>query len=86
METTLKAYQCSESEYYAAESAEQAKELYQDDCGDTCEEGFPRELDDSELDQEVPEFDENECQTGGVTSVRAFLAEASPGWLCTTQW
>lgn len=84
----LKAFQCDDNDLYAAESAEQAAELYRDHVGEDPDEGYPRELTDAELDAEQPEFDENECQTGGKTSVRQMLTEhgAEPGWLAGSEW
>ena len=37
---------------------------------------------DAELDQQVPESDENEQPTGVMTSMRAWLEDATPGFLC----
>lgn len=83
--TELKAFQCDESDVYAAHDAEEAKRLWHDTIGadEEMEEGYPRELTDKELDEPQPEFDENEVRTGEWTSVREFLEQASePGWLC----
>lgn len=85
---TMKVYQCSDYDWFAAESAEQAADLYlamtgDDEPGDE----YPRELTDAELDKEYPEFDENEQQTGGTTSIRKMLDEhgSDPGWLCGSE-
>ena len=69
-------------------SIEQAEQLYREHVGDPCDEGYPRELTDVELDQAQPEFDENEERTGGTTSVRQMLAEHGddPGWLAGSDW
>lgn len=86
----LKAYWCDECDLYAAESAEQAAELWRDMVGadESLEEGYPRELTDQELDALQPEFDEDERRTGGTTSIRRMLAEHGdePGWLAGTEW
>ena len=49
----LKAYQCDYSDVYAAESAEQAAQLWRDMVGEDepMEDGYPRELSDEELEQ-----------------------------------
>lgn len=85
----LKAFEVSETDTYAAASAEQAAELRRNMCGgDDCDEGYPRELTDAELDREHPAFDEDEQPTGGTTTIRKMLEEHGdePGWLCTTAW
>ena len=39
------------------------------------------------LDADVPEFDENETRTGNMTTMRAFLEEATePGFLATSEY
>lgn len=83
----LKVFAIGEDDLYAAESAKQAAQLWKDQTGDECDEE-PRELDDAELDAPQPEFDEDERQTGGTTSVRQMLAEHGdePGWLAGTRW
>jgi len=84
----LKAFACDDSDLYAAENADQAEQLYVEHVGEPCEEGYPRELTDAELDAEQPEFDENEERTGGTTSVRQMLVEHGdePGWLAGCDW
>ncbi|NMW26248.1 hypothetical protein HFP05_18330 [Rhodanobacter denitrificans] len=79
----LKAYYCDDMDLYAAESAEQAAQVYEEHTNDRPDEGYPRELTDAELDAPQPEFDENEERTGGTTSIRQMLAEHGdePGWL-----
>lgn len=84
----LKAYQCSDYDWFAAVSAEQAADLYlamtgDDEPGDE----YPRELTDDELDKEYPDFDENERLTGGTTTIRQMLAKHGdePGWLCGSE-
>jgi hypothetical protein len=86
--SSLKAYACDDCDLYAADSAEQAAQLYREHTGDLPDDGYPRELDDAELDAEQPEFDENEQRTGGTTSVRQMLAEHGdePGWLAGSEW
>ena len=73
----LKAFYVSDEELWCADSAEEAAADYLEETGEPCEDGYPRELTDFELDAEQPEFDENERQTGGKTSVRQMLAEMS---------
>jgi hypothetical protein len=83
----LKAFHVSEEELWCAETAEQAAANYLEKTGEGCLDDYPQELTDAELDAEYPEFDENECQTGGKTSVRQWLAEmTAPGFLGGTIW
>ncbi|MBN8921601.1 MAG: hypothetical protein BGP10_15945 [Rhodanobacter sp. 68-29] len=87
----LKAYQCDDSDVYAANDAEEAKRLWHDTVGEDepMADGYPRELDDAELDRRYPAFDENECPIEGqTTSVREMLVEHGddPGWLCGSEW
>lgn len=84
----LKVYACDDCDLYAAESIEQAAQLYREQVGDDPGDGYPRELDDAELDAPQPEFDEDEQLTGGTTSVRQMLAEHGdePGWLAGSEW
>lgn len=81
----LKAYQCNDSDIYAAESEEGAIEVYREYTGDDFAEGYPSELTAEELDKEIPEIDENDARTGGITSIRKLLSEhgAEPSPLCT---
>ena len=84
----LKAYAGTDCDLYAAESAEQARVLCEEQMGEPCDEGYPRELTDAELDAPQPEFDEDERPTGGKTSIRQMLAEHGdePGWLAGSVW
>lgn len=86
----LKAYLCDSSDIYAAESAEQAEQLWRDMVVDEpLDDGYPRELTDEELDVRYPAFDEDERPIEGqTTSVREMLAEhgSEPGWLCGSDW
>lgn len=84
----LKAFACTDEDLYAAESAEQAAQLCREQTGEPCDDGYPRELTDAELDAPQPEFDEDERETGGTTSVRQMLAEHGdePGWLAGSRW
>ena len=87
----LKAYHCDDSDVYAAESAEQAAQLWREHVGgdEPMEEDYPRELDDAELDKRYPAFDEDERPIEGkTTSVREMLEEhgSEPGWLCGSAW
>jgi hypothetical protein len=88
MSKELKAYLCDDSDVYAAESADQAAELYEEMVGELPEEGYPQELSETALDVQYPEFDENEARTGAMTSIRQMLAEhgSEPGWLCGSDW
>lgn len=82
---SLKAYYVdSMPTIYAAESAEEAARLYVEDLGadEEIEAGYPRQVEDEELDKPTPQFDENEQQTGQMTTMRAWLEEATPGFLC----
>lgn len=80
----LKVFQCDDSDFYAAVSAEQAAALYEDMTGERPEDPYPAELTDAQLDDPIPAFDEDENPTGEMTCVRQFLAEHGdePGWLC----
>ena len=82
----LKAFHVSDCEIYAALSSDQAARLYEDETGESCEEGYPCELSQEELDKPTPEFDEDENQTGDMTSIANWLREASPGFLCGTEY
>jgi hypothetical protein len=84
---TLKAFQVDDCTWYAAESAEQAAELYRKDVGEECDDGYPSEVPDETLDRPIPEMDEDEVMTGDMTTMRAFLDESNgPGFLATTEW
>ena len=84
----VKAFYVSECELWAAETAEQAKQDYERETGEECIDGYPQELTDAELDAELPEFDEDEAQTGGKTSVRQMLSEFAygVGFLACSDW
>jgi hypothetical protein len=83
---TLKAFQIGD-DLYAANSAEQAAQLFTEQTGDACDEEV-RELTDDELDAPQPEYDEDEQPTDDTTSVRQMLREHGdePGWLAATRW
>jgi hypothetical protein len=88
---TLKAYQCDDSDLYAARDAEEAKRLWHENVGDdeTMDDEYPHELTDDELDHRYPEFDEDERPIPGETiSVREMLAQhgTEPGWLAGSDW
>lgn len=79
----MKVFQIGE-ELYAAESAEHAAVIYAEMTGEAPDpDDEPCELSDAELDAPTPEFDEDERQTGEMTSVRQMLVESGsePGWL-----
>lgn len=83
----LKAFHVSDEELWAAETAEQAAADYEHETGEKCEDGYPHELTVAELNAEQPEFDEDENETGGKTSVQQMLLEmAEPGFLAATRW
>jgi hypothetical protein len=85
--TTLKAFQVDDCTWYAAETAEQAAQVYKSDTGEDCDDEYPTEVSDAELDAPIPEFDENEERTGDMTTMRAFLEEATaPGFLATSEF
>lgn len=79
----LAVYQVDDETFYAAIDAEQAAVLYEQDTGVACDESeYPRELSCAELDAALPELDGNERPTGGSTSLRSYLLEASgPGMI-----
>lgn len=83
--STLKAFRMEpgeEAPVYAATDADEAARRWFADDGIQVGPGFPEEITAEELDVEFPEFDENECPTGRVTSIRKILAEATdPGLL-----
>jgi hypothetical protein len=85
----LKVYYCDDFDMFAAESADQAADLYEEMTGDRPDESYPRELTDAELDVRYPAFDEDERPIEGQTiSVREMLAENGdePGWLAGSDW
>ena len=83
----LKAFEVSDCELWAAETADQAAADYERETGEKCEDGYPRELTVPELNTEQPEFDEDENETGGTTSVQQMLLEmAGPGFLAASRW
>lgn len=85
----LKAYKCSDSEIYAAESLQQAAVIYKDHCGGDPDDGYPEELTDEQLDHKYPAFDEDERPIEGeTTSIRQMLSEHGdqPGWLAGSEW
>lgn len=81
--TNLKAFYVDDMPtIYAAATIEDAARLYLHDMGEPCLDGYPREATDAQLDQQVPETDENERPTGVMTSMRVWLESATPGFLC----
>lgn len=81
--TQLKAFYVDDMPtIYAAATAEEAARLYEFDSGEACEDGYPYLVTDTELDKPVPETDEDEQPTGVMTTMRAWLADATPGHLC----
>lgn len=87
MAMQLKAFQCDEMDLFAAESIEQASQLYEELTGEKPEDGYPYELSDAQMDAPQPEFDEDENRTGAMTSIRQMLAEHGdePGWLAGSE-
>ena len=85
----LKVYQVGDYDLYAAETGQQALDLYRKDedleesgSGEDFVKAEVRELSDAELDAELPETDENGALTGRMTSIRRWLSEkGEPGWL-----
>lgn len=80
----LKVYETDDEDWYAAESAEQAGELYTEVCGEKPGDGYPRELTEAEMDERLQAFDEDETPIEGeTTSAREMLAKfgTEPGWL-----
>lgn len=85
----LKAYACDDSDLYAAESLEQAANIYEEHTGVPPNVGYPVELTDADLDKRYPAFDEDENPIEGqTTSVREMLAEHGdePGWLAGSDY
>ncbi|HJR10039.1 MAG TPA: hypothetical protein VJ823_01345 [Rhodanobacteraceae bacterium] len=84
----LKAFQMSDEELWCAETAEQAAASYLEETGCECEDDYPQELSDAQLDAPQPAFDENEAQIDGEkTCVREMLAEmTAPGFLASSVW
>ncbi|MGM1042032.1 hypothetical protein [Stenotrophomonas sepilia] len=81
--TKLKAFYVDDMPtIYAAESIEHAAELYETDCGEAPADGYPYQASEQDLDMPVPETDEDEQPTGVMTTMRAWLEAASPGFLC----
>lgn len=81
--TQLKAFYVDDMPtIYAAATAEEAARLHEFDLGEPCEDGYPYLVTDAELDKPVPETDEDEQPTGVMTTMRAWLADATPGHLC----
>ncbi|WP_099473379.1 hypothetical protein [Stenotrophomonas maltophilia] len=81
--TQLKAFYVDDMPtIYAAATPEEAARLYEEDVGDACGEGYPHEVSAAELDRSIPEFGEDEQPTGEMTTMRTWLEEASPGFLC----
>ncbi|EMI48763.1 hypothetical protein C405_14608 [Stenotrophomonas maltophilia AU12-09] len=81
--TQLKAFYVDDMPtIYAAATPEEAARLYEEDVGDPCDDGYPREVSAAELDRSIPEFGEDEQPTGEMTTMRTWLEEASPGFLC----
>ena len=85
MADQLKAFHVDETTLFAAMSAEQAAELFADWIGDEVDVALVEEATDAFLDKEIPEFDENERQTGRMTTVRSWLADAEPGFLASSE-
>jgi hypothetical protein len=82
----MNAYHVDDMTIFAAESAEQAAQLYEAETGEPCEAGeYPRQLTDSELDRPQLDRDEDERPTGATTTIRSWLAaQAEPGFLCAS--
>lgn len=77
-----KAFQVDDETVFAAGSAEQAAALFQEEFGEVCAYGYPRELTDQELDQPFPVVDGDEQPMGENTSLREELrAQTEPGFL-----
>lgn len=83
----LKAFQVDDYTWWAAATADEAIQSYFEETGEVVEDGYPTEVTDAMLDAEIPEFDENEAPTGNMTTMRAFLNEATgPGFLATSEF
>jgi len=77
MDSKLKAFQVDDYTIYAGETAEAAADAFAEDTGEMVNMADVRELSDAELDDEFPECDENEAPTGQMTTMRAYLDEAT---------
>lgn len=86
MADQLKVFHVDEVTLFAAYSADQAAMLYEEWTGDGPSDGYPDEAADEFLDKEIPEFDENECQTGNMTTIRSWLVDAEPGFLASSEF
>lgn len=88
MNRPLKAFHVSDSEIFVADSLDEAARLHFENCGEPCEDDYPDELSDAELDREYPEYDEDERPTGNKTTIRKMLVEHGdePGLLCCIEW
>lgn len=88
--TNLKAFHVGDMDIYAAESAEHALQLANEQHGgdsDTFDLSDVSDVSEDYMDKEFPEFDENELPTGGVSTIRQWLLETvTPGWLCGTEY
>jgi hypothetical protein len=82
---SMNAYHVDDMTIVAAESAEQAAQLYEAETGEPCEPGeYPRQPTDSELDRPQLDRDEDE-RPGATTTIRSWLAaQAEPGFLCAS--
>jgi len=87
MNNELKVFRCSDNDWYAASTPDHAARLFYVDTGEDPEDGYPEEMTDAQLDAPIPEFDEDETETGNTTSMRQILAENGDrlGWLCGSE-
>ncbi|MDC7800260.1 hypothetical protein PQS91_10415 [Stenotrophomonas geniculata] len=67
---------------FAAASIEEAKSMWEEIHGEDISDGYPYEVDAEELDAVRPDFNVDGEATGQMTTMRAWLEEASAGWLC----
>lgn len=68
---------------YVADSADQAKALYEADTGDVLDDVYPIEVSEAELKQQRIKHDERHNPTKERTSILEYLNEATePGFLC----
>lgn len=82
-----KAFQLTEDEIWAADSLDEAVDDYVATMGEQPDLELVCELSEDDLDRPIPEYDEDELQTGNMTSLRNYLAKmVGPGLLASTRW
>lgn len=68
---------------YVADSADQAKALYEAATGEVLDDAYPIEVSAAELQQQRIKYDEYQNPTKEITSISDYLNKATdPGFLC----